>query len=59
MIHGTADVLVPVECGVDTADNIKNSQLKLIEGMGHDLPNELVSEIVDLISQHINSVSQP
>ena len=52
VIHGKADVLVPVDSGVDTAHHIEGAQLKLIEGMGHDLPKELVPRFVRMISEH-------
>jgi pimeloyl-ACP methyl ester carboxylesterase len=39
VIHGTADPLVSVEGGKDTAKSIPGAQLMLIEGMGHDLPH--------------------
>jgi pimeloyl-ACP methyl ester carboxylesterase len=39
VIHGTADPLVPMEHGKDTADAIPGAQLLFIEGMGHDLPH--------------------
>jgi len=38
VIHGTEDPIMPVEGGKDTAETIPNSELMLIEGMGHDLP---------------------
>ncbi|RBP50951.1 pimeloyl-ACP methyl ester carboxylesterase [Arenicella xantha] len=50
VIHGKADVLVPVEGGIDTAANIKDAKLELIEGMGHDLPKQLLPKFIDLIS---------
>jgi pimeloyl-ACP methyl ester carboxylesterase len=40
VIHGTDDLLVPVECGRDTAAAIPGAQLVLIDGMGHDLPQK-------------------
>jgi pimeloyl-ACP methyl ester carboxylesterase len=49
VIHGKADPLVPVQGGQDTFDNIKGAKLKLIEGMGHDLPKGAWSEIIDAI----------
>ncbi len=52
VIHGKADVLVPVEGGIDTAKNIKNSKLELIEGMGHDLPKQLIPRFVELIIEN-------
>jgi len=42
VIHGKADVLIPVDGGIDTARHIKHAELKLVEGMGHDLPRELL-----------------
>ncbi len=50
VIHGTDDCLVPVEGGIDTHENIKNSTLMLIEGMGHDLPVGAWKRIVDGVS---------
>jgi pimeloyl-ACP methyl ester carboxylesterase len=49
VIHGKADVLVPVEGGIDTAKHIKNAKLELIEGMGHDLPRQLIPRFISLI----------
>ncbi len=51
VIHGLADPLVPVEAGKDTAASIRGAKLHLIPGMGHDLPLELVDEIVGKIAE--------
>lgn len=53
IIHGKADKLIPVECGIDTAKNINGASLQLIPGMGHDLPRELIPRLVGLIIEHI------
>jgi pimeloyl-ACP methyl ester carboxylesterase len=53
IIHGKADPLIPVEGGIDTAKNVKNSTLELFEGMGHDLPRQLIPKFVRLINKHI------
>lgn len=50
VIHGADDPLVPVEGGKDTAAAIPGAQLKIIPGMGHDIPLELVDEIADAIA---------
>lgn len=50
VIHGDADPLVPVEGGRDTAANIKGAELRIIPGMGHDLPLPLVDTIADAIA---------
>ncbi len=52
VIHGAADPLVPVEGGRDTAAAIKDAKLLEIDGMGHDLPLELVEQIADAIAEH-------
>jgi pimeloyl-ACP methyl ester carboxylesterase len=54
VIHGTADPLLPPEHGRDTADAIPGAQLKLIEGMGHDLPETKGPwlQIIDAIAAH-------
>jgi pimeloyl-ACP methyl ester carboxylesterase len=53
VIHGTADPLVPVEGGKDTAQAIPGAQLILIEGMGHDLPHGGAwPRIVEAIAAH-------
>jgi len=51
IIHGKADVLVPVAGGIETAKNIKQAKLELIEGMGHDLPKSLLPRFTQLIEE--------
>jgi pimeloyl-ACP methyl ester carboxylesterase len=50
VIHGTDDPLVPLACGVDTADAIPGAQRLFIEGMGHDLPRAAWPEMADAIT---------
>lgn len=52
IIHGTDDPLVHYSAGVDTVRKIPHARLELIEGMGHDLPEEIVPELVQRISEH-------
>ena len=56
VIHGTGDPLVPLACGVDTADAIPGAQRLFIEGMGHDLPRGAWPQIVDAITTLARSV---
>ena len=49
VIHGDADLLVRVEAGRDVAANIPGAELRVIPGMGHEIPEALVPEIVDAI----------
>jgi len=46
VIHGAADVLVPVPNGRDVAARIPKATLDVIEGMGHDLPRALWPRLV-------------
>lgn len=41
VIHGTRDTLVRQSGGRATARAIPNARLRIVEGMGHDLPREL------------------
>jgi pimeloyl-ACP methyl ester carboxylesterase len=49
VVHGTADPLVPIEGGRDTAAVIAGAELREIPGMGHDLPAALIPTIVDAV----------
>ena len=42
VIHGLDDPLVPVACGRQLAAEIPGAQADFIEGMGHDLPEQLL-----------------
>ncbi|MBN2398243.1 MAG: alpha/beta hydrolase [Deltaproteobacteria bacterium] len=52
VIHGSADPLLRVECGIDTARAVPGAKLKIIEGMGHALPVPVWGEIIDAIADH-------
>jgi pimeloyl-ACP methyl ester carboxylesterase len=41
VIHGRDDPLVPLPAGRDLAAKIREAELDVIDGMGHDLPQEL------------------
>lgn len=55
VIHGSDDPLVPVAGGRDTARAIPGARLLEIDGMGHTLPPELVTPIVEAIDSHIRA----
>ncbi|MBS1857691.1 MAG: alpha/beta hydrolase [Acidobacteria bacterium] len=50
VIHGVADRMCHVSGGRATAEAIPGAELHLIEGMGHDLPAGLRSELVERIA---------
>ncbi|MCZ6619922.1 MAG: alpha/beta hydrolase [Gammaproteobacteria bacterium] len=57
VIHGSADPLVPLAAGEETAACLANAKLQVIEKMGHDLPDPLLEDIADRIIAHVRSVS--
>ena len=50
VVHGAEDPVVPVEAGRDVAANIPNADLRIIPGMGHDIPVPLVKTLADAIT---------
>jgi len=52
VIHGAADPLLPVAAGRDTARNIPGAELLVIDGMGHDLPLEVLPRLAEAIGAH-------
>jgi pimeloyl-ACP methyl ester carboxylesterase len=50
VVHGELDPLIPVLGAQDTAANIPGAELRIIPGMGHDLPIPLVNTIADAIT---------
>ncbi|MBU2700774.1 pimeloyl-ACP methyl ester carboxylesterase [Sporomusaceae bacterium BoRhaA] len=59
VIHGSGDPLIPVEAGKDTARVIPGANLLIIDGMGHDLPTGVWSEMIAAISHHIKQANTP
>ena len=49
VVHGRVDPLIQLACGVDVANTIPDSQMRVIEGMGHDFPVALSEAFADAI----------
>jgi pimeloyl-ACP methyl ester carboxylesterase len=58
VLHGADDPLVPVAGGRDTAANIRGAELRIIPGMGHDLPPALYATFVEAIERAITRARQ-
>jgi pimeloyl-ACP methyl ester carboxylesterase len=52
VIHGTADPLLPLECGRDVAELVPGARFEAIPGMGHDLPLALCPPLARMIGAH-------
>jgi pimeloyl-ACP methyl ester carboxylesterase len=50
VIHGDEDPLVHPECGAETSQAIPGSELLMVEGMGHDLPEGVWTTLADAIT---------
>jgi pimeloyl-ACP methyl ester carboxylesterase len=59
VLHGADDPLVPVDGGEDTAKVIPGAELRIIPGMGHDLPIALIPILVDAIEAAAARSRQP
>lgn len=55
VIHGTADPLVPLACGQDTAKRIPGARFEAIEGMGHDWPPGVLPRWLELVVPHLRA----
>ena len=59
VLHGADDPLVPVAGGRDTAASIPGAELRVIPGMGHDLPPALYETFIDAIWRAVERARAP
>lgn len=59
VLHGDADPLVPVEGGKDIAATIPGAEVRIVPGMGHDLPPALYDAVVDAICRAAERARAP
>jgi pimeloyl-ACP methyl ester carboxylesterase len=52
IIHGTEDPLIPIDHGILLADNIPGAKKLILKGVGHEIPDELLAEIIPVMSAH-------
>jgi len=57
VVHGEQDPLFPAAAARDVAESIAGAELKLIAGMGHDLPPPLYDAIVAAIVRNAQRAS--
>jgi pimeloyl-ACP methyl ester carboxylesterase len=50
VVHGVDDILVPIENGRLVAAAVPGARVLEIEGMGHDLPERVWSEVIDALA---------
>lgn len=59
VIHGARDLLFALEGGQDTAANISDATLLVIDGMAHDMPSELDDTFVRAIVANARRSGEP
>ena len=52
VMHGEVDPLIPIAAGRDTAAHVRGARFISIPGMGHDLPDPLISAVLADIAAH-------
>lgn len=57
VLHGAADPLIPAAAGRELAHLIPNSELQVIDGMGHDLPAALLPRIAKALASNAQRAS--
>jgi len=58
VLHGANDSLIPPAHGEHTASLIKNSRYILFEGMGHNLPDAVLPDLIRELTAHLAVQSQ-
>ena len=56
VIHGTEDAILPYDHGEALAEGIPNAELMTLEGVGHEIPEELAEEITQKIIIHLKQI---
>ena len=59
VIHGDSDLLIRTAAGRATARAIPGARLRIVEGMGHDMPPQLWPTLIDEIAAHAARVGEP
>jgi len=59
VIHGTADPLVSPSGGRATAKAIKGAKLMTVEGMGHDMPRAIWSDLIGAVAENAARAGGP
>jgi proline iminopeptidase len=56
VVHGADDPLIPAAGGRHTASCISDARLEVVPGMGHDLPEQLMPKMAEMIASHCSEV---
>jgi pimeloyl-ACP methyl ester carboxylesterase len=52
VIHGDADPVFPIQCGIATARMVPGARITVIEGLGHHFPPAAWPQVIDAIDKH-------
>lgn len=52
VVHGSADPLIPLACGEDTANRVPGAKFEVVPGMGHDITDANAPVVAKLLIDH-------
>jgi pimeloyl-ACP methyl ester carboxylesterase len=58
VIHGSDDVIIPLNAGKNTAALIKKAKLRVVPGMGHNFAPELMPKMTKWLTKHIKKAQR-
>jgi proline iminopeptidase len=58
VLHGSADPLVPLAAGLDTAEHIRGARMEVVMGMGHDFPDVLMPRLAKEVAEHCHAAAE-
>jgi pimeloyl-ACP methyl ester carboxylesterase len=59
VIHGADDPLLPPPHGVHTAEMIEGSELVIYDDMGHNIPDAVLPQLLQKMTQHMQAADLP
>jgi pimeloyl-ACP methyl ester carboxylesterase len=57
VLHGSADPLVPLAAGLDTAQHVPGARMEVVMGMGHDFPDVLMPRLARRVAEHCRAAT--
>ena len=55
VVHGTADPVFPVDHALALAEGIPDASLWLVEGLGHEVPDACLKDLLPRLLEHLGS----
>lgn len=53
VVHGAEDPVLPIDNGRALSEGIIGARLMVLDGVGHEIPNDLTPQIAESVAQHV------